>query len=105
LEKVSSQKNTFELHGALGPITGVDVFDLSDPNDNPLNLVWGIRSTRWVSGMAEFRITVPEIPKGFVQVIPTPPEQFELRTGKLYKIDVYYRSGPTCPAHCQWAAE
>ena len=107
LEKVSGQKNTFELHGALGPITGVNVFDLSDPNNtspNPLNVVWTIGNTKGESCM-DFRITVPEIPKGFVQVIPKPPEQFELRTGKLYMIIVSYKSGPTCPACFQWIAE
>ncbi len=107
LEKVADKKNTFELRRALLPIIGIAVLDLSDPNKeivDPTNLVWSIRSTRMVDGLY-FRITVPEIPKGFDQIVPVPPGQFELIKGKLYGIIVTYKSGRTCPASNQWIAE
>jgi hypothetical protein len=104
LEKVSDRKNTFELKGALGSIEFVNVFEWSEPNNNFSNYVWCIKSRGWING-GRFRITVPEIPDGFVQVIPTPPEQFKLHTGKFYRIEVVYSSGPTCPGVSKWMAE
>jgi hypothetical protein len=106
LAKVSNQKNTFELKGEYNRIWGIALFEISDPNAhrvNVSNLVWSARATKWVGG-STFRVTVPKIPNGFDQVIPRPPEYFQLRNGQLYEIQVSYSSGPV-PARFRWVAE
>jgi len=106
LAKVSDQKNTFELKGEYNRIDGIALFEISDQNDyrvNVNNLVWIIRATKGIGG-SKFRVTVPEMPNGFEQVIPRPPEYFQLLNGQLYEIQVSYRSG-SVPARFRWAAE
>ena len=104
LEKVERQKNTFVLKDAIGLIEWVRVYDLSDLNDIYPKLVWHIESKGLVSGN-HFVITVPKKPDNFEQVLPVPGEQFTLRKGHSYMIEVYYSSGPTCPGTAKWVAE
>jgi hypothetical protein len=102
--KVPDKKHTFELKGVLlGRLSSVNVYEFSNQNDNDPNLVWRIESKKLLSD-TRFRITVPEIPDGYVQVLPKPPEQFQLRKGRRYRIAVWYSSGSTASTN-QWVAE
>jgi len=104
LAKVSDQKNTFELKGEYNRILGIALFEISDQNgDNVSNQVWCVRATKWVGG-SKFRITVPKMPNSFDQLIPKPPEYFQLRNGQLYEIQVSYSSG-SVPTRFRWVAE
>lgn len=104
IEKVPGKKNTFKLGLGLplrAPLDGVGVYELTDPNDESLNLVWSI-DNKDRHYAAYFRIAVPQIPDGYIQIVPSPPEQFQLRKGHLYRIVVCYTGGAST---CVWTAE
>ena len=102
LEKVADKKNTFELKGAAFRVFEVKVVEISEPNDNFPNQIWIIKGTGY-NLQTRFCITIPEIPNGFVQVAPKPPEMFQLRKGRTYVIRVNY-GGPSA-AGFRWVAE
>jgi len=103
LTKIQDKNNTFEMEGAYFKVFSVDVCEISDQNEGNSKLVWEIQSKGWTA-WSIFRVTVPEIPDGFVQVIPKPPERFLLRKGQFYEINVHYGGG-TGPARFKWIAE
>ena len=126
LTKIDSAKNTFELKDCLGVVTSIQLYEITEVNDDSepnlfscynarsdksnrilrLCRVWSIRNKKsFFTGMDTwFRITVPEIPDGFIQDLPKPPEHFMLRKEQPYEILVFYSSGVT-PARSRWVAE
>jgi hypothetical protein len=125
LEKVSGSKNTFVLKNCLGVVAGVAIYEITEVSDNdepnifycynePSNKphrvlrlcrVWSIKKGSCCFGMdMSFRLTAPEMPDGFIQLLPKPPEHFQLCKGQPYEILVYYSSG-VVPAHFRWIAE
>ena len=96
LTKVNDPKNTFELDFPLGGrVDDVLVYELSELNDPNFDKpAWAIENiSKAISG--RFRVTVPKVPKGFIQTIPSPPEQFELHEGQHYMILISYAGGAT----------
>ena len=93
LEKVPDKKNTFELKSLLSlRVDSVAVYETSDPYDKSPKCVWAIKKKKRTPNKKPFRITVAEIPEGYIQVLPTPPGQFQLCKGQRYRIGVSYNN-------------
>jgi hypothetical protein len=83
--RLDDPSNTFGLSEKRwgGHITEVKVWKDSPQGE----ILWELRPTRRVP-VTGFTVTIGDIPEGFVQVIPSPPEKFRPVPGNTYWIGI-----------------
>lgn len=104
-KKVKALPNTFkhDLRGLGEKVEKVQVYRSSDPL-KPSELVWQINATCDVPA-AHFVITVGQIPDGFEQIIPTPPEKLYLVPSEEYAITIHTNLTSVHAMGTYWTAE
>jgi len=103
--KVEDSPNTFR-HGLRGlgeKILRVDVLK-SEQSYSPSTLVWRIEAKCEVSAFG-FTVTAGQIPKGFEQTFPHPPEKFSLVRGQEYAIVIHTNLTSVHAIGIYWKAE
>jgi hypothetical protein len=101
LKKIVEMNNTFELVAySVDSVTVYEVLDNSYEISNHIS--WYIKK-KDTHNNYPFRITIPEVPNGYTQVFPPPPQQFHLCKGRRYYIGVKYNNGGY--AESLWTAE
>jgi hypothetical protein len=101
--KVDGRGNTFALSEADwgGNITKVVVWS----GDEARKVLWKIEAAQDVPAKG-FAVTVGEVPAGFRQTVPPPPEKFSPSRGEIYWIRINAAFSPHAwPMETIWQAE